>query len=126
MGKRKYNRGRIINGQWVFGTVERVSGKMFIVPVKDRTNTTFIDIIKRRIAPGSIIHSDCWRALRNYGYDHHVVNHSKNLVDPQTGVHTQNIERLWRDMRGAIPRFGIVKSHIHYLAEFVFKKTHSV
>lgn len=129
VGKRKYNEGRIIKDQWVFGAIERVSGKMFIVPVKDRTSTTLFDIIYRRIARGSIIHSDSWCAYNNLninGYSHFTVNHSRNFVDPQTGVHTQNIERLWRDMRAAIPRFGIVEEHyIHYLAEFVFKRRYS-
>ncbi|XP_011858704.1 PREDICTED: uncharacterized protein LOC105556230, partial [Vollenhovia emeryi] len=108
VGKRKYNRGRIVKGQWVFGAIERVSGKMFIVPVKDRTSITLVDIVKRRIAPGSIIYSDCWRAydtLSNYDYTHYVVNQTEHFVDSQTGIHTQNIERLWRDMRGALPRF---------------------
>jgi len=87
----------VVKGQWLFGAIERVSDKMFIVLVKDHTSITLVDIIKHRIASGSVIHSDCWRAydtLRNYDYTHYVVNHTKNFVDPQTGVHTQNIERL--------------------------------
>lgn len=52
-----------------------------------------------------------------------VVNHKENFVDPITGVHTQNIERIWREMRANIPRFGIREYHYEaYLAEFVFKK----
>jgi hypothetical protein len=33
-GKRKYNRGRLIEGQWCFGGFERVSKKTFFVPVE--------------------------------------------------------------------------------------------
>ncbi|KMQ87177.1 putative transposase-like protein [Lasius niger] len=33
IGKRKYNRGRLIDGKWIFGGFERNSKKMFIVPV---------------------------------------------------------------------------------------------
>ena len=41
--------------------------------------------------------------------------------DPQ--IHTQNIERSWRNVRGAIPRYGKKEGHmIGYLAEFMFKR----
>ncbi|KYN17333.1 hypothetical protein ALC57_10381 [Trachymyrmex cornetzi] len=37
-----------------------------------------------------------------------------------------NIERLWRDMRAGIPRYGIRDNHyIHYIAEFLFKRVHN-
>ena len=33
-GKRKYNRGRQVEGHWVFGGVERVTGECFMVEVE--------------------------------------------------------------------------------------------
>jgi hypothetical protein len=36
-GQRKYRRGHPDKGQWVFGGVERDSGRTFFVPVPDRT-----------------------------------------------------------------------------------------
>ena len=37
-GRRKHNRGRIIEGQWILGGIQRnVKSKCFYVPVKDRT-----------------------------------------------------------------------------------------
>jgi len=54
---------------------------------------------------------------------HQTVNHSQNFVDPKYGAHTQNIERLWHDVRGGNQRFGRSRKHrIEYLAEFIFKK----
>ena len=41
-GKRKYSRGRPVKGQWVFGGVERESGKTFLVPIPDRTADTLM------------------------------------------------------------------------------------
>lgn len=55
------------------------------------------------------------------------VNHSENFVDPNTKVHTQNIERLWREMRANIPRFGTREYHYeHYIAEFLFKRLYTI
>ncbi|GFV93251.1 DDE_Tnp_IS1595 domain-containing protein [Trichonephila clavipes] len=36
-GERKFHKGRHVEGQWVFGSVERDSGKLFLVDVHDRT-----------------------------------------------------------------------------------------
>ncbi|XP_071575579.1 uncharacterized protein [Temnothorax nylanderi] len=100
IGKRKYNRGRIIEGKWIFGGYKR----------------------------GTTIMSDCWRSyncLNNEGFQHLTVNHSMNFVDPDTGAHTQHIERVWREVRANIPRYGTRTSHlVGYLAEYLFKRVH--
>ena len=51
--RRKYNRGRFIEGQWVFGGVERGSGKCFLIPVERRDSATpvsytHLDVYKRQ------------------------------------------------------------------------------
>ena len=59
------------------------------------------------------------------GYAHGCVNHKQNFVDPITGVHTQNIERLWGSMKWAnkVHR-GTLRSHMDiYLDEFVWRKS---
>lgn len=126
-GRRKYNRGRLITGQWLFGGIERHTKKMFVIPVPSRKSDVLLPLIRKYIAAGSIIYSDCWKAYDQIDktiYQHGVVNHSKNFVDPDTGIHTQNIERLWRDIRGNIPRYGRREYHFeYYLAEFAFKRT---
>lgn len=40
IGKRKYNRDRLVKGNWIFGGYERDTKKVFIVPVEDRTEET--------------------------------------------------------------------------------------
>lgn len=35
-GRRKYHRGHKVEGQWVFGGIERETGRVFMVPVEDR------------------------------------------------------------------------------------------
>jgi transposase-like protein len=44
---RKYNRGQWREGHWVFGGIERNSGKCFLVEVPDRTEATLLGIIER-------------------------------------------------------------------------------
>ena len=34
-GRCKYQRGHLVKGQWVFGSVERETVKMFLVPAPD-------------------------------------------------------------------------------------------
>nr|XP_015839716.1 PREDICTED: LOW QUALITY PROTEIN: uncharacterized protein LOC107398813 [Tribolium castaneum] len=87
IGKRKYNRGRYLDGQWVFGGIE-CETKCFFVAIPDRTSETLLSIIKERILPRTTIISDCWTAydcLSQEHYYHLIVNHSLNFVDP---VHT--------------------------------------
>lgn len=127
VGKRKYNRGRIIKGNWIFGAIERDSKKTFIIPVQNRSKETLLPIIKDHILPGTTIISDCWKAyecLETEGFKHLAVNHSINFVDPVTGANTQQIERLWRDVRSGTPRYGNKTHHLHgHIAEFLFKRT---
>ena len=79
---------------------------------------------------GTTIISDCWKAyncLASEGYTHLSVNHSVNFVDPRTGALTQNIERVWREVRDGVLRFGRNTQHfVGYLAEFLFKHRYSV
>ncbi|KAI5704940.1 hypothetical protein M8J75_010298 [Diaphorina citri] len=126
-GRRKYNRGRIIDGKWLFGGIERTEEKkIFLVPVEKRDSSTLLQVIQDKIEPGTTIISDCWKAydcLSDEGFTHLTVNHSFNFVDPDIGAHTQNIERLWREVRSHVPRFGGIEKHFDgYLAEFHFKR----
>jgi len=123
---KKYNRGRWVDGFWVFGGFERGYGRTFLVPVPTRDSQTLLSVIKNWIRPGTTIMSDCWRAydcLSSEDFVHQTVNHSQNFVDPTSDAHTQNIERLWRDVKGGITRFGRSEKHlVGYLAEFLFKR----
>jgi hypothetical protein len=44
-GRRKYHRGHAVKGKWVFGGVERKSGRTFLVTIPDRTAGTLITVI---------------------------------------------------------------------------------
>ena len=71
-GKRKYHRGHRVEGQWVFGGVERDSGRCFLIPVEKRDKETLLNIIKEWIAPGTTIISDCWKVNKTLNLFYHV------------------------------------------------------
>jgi len=77
--------------------VLNASGETFLVPVKDRTANTLIDIIRDWVEPSTTVISDCWGACRNVGsqgYLHHTVKHSMHSIDPDTGAHTNTNEHV--------------------------------
>ena len=106
-GKNKYYRGHRVEGQWVFRGHEKYNKKkVFMVPVMDRKKTTLLPLIKRWIHPGSIIHSDCWKAYHDIGklgYTHVTVNRSKDLIDRKSAACTNGIESDWRHAKVTMP-----------------------
>ncbi|PIK45347.1 hypothetical protein BSL78_17768 [Apostichopus japonicus] len=73
-------------------------GQNVMVPVEKRDETTLLTLIKKWIRPGSIIHSNCWKAydcLSKEGYTHLKVNHSVEFVNAETGACTNHIENEW-------------------------------
>lgn len=125
-GKRKYHRGKRVDGVWVFGGIERDSGRCFFVKVNDRKADTLLPIIQTYIAPGTTIISDCWAAynrIGELGYTHLTVNHSKNFKDPQTGACTNTIEGQWHHLKNSLPRHGTRKPLLEtYFAEYCVRQ----
>ena len=54
------------------------------------------------------------------------MNHSLHFVDPQTGVHTQNIESYWNRVKHKIKTMkGVLGDKIpEYLDEFMLRERH--
>ena len=91
---------------WVFGIVavtqQPALGYMEIVPRRDAA--TLLPIISQHVLPGTIVHSDEWRAYNRINTlplvaAHRTVNHSVNFVGLGTVVHTQHIECYWNRVR---------------------------
>ena len=61
----KYHKGKRVKGQWVFGGVERDTGKCFLEPVEARSEIVLLSLIKDWILPGTTIISGCWKAYHN-------------------------------------------------------------
>ena len=125
-GKRKYNRGRRVDGCWVFGGIERGSDKMFLSIVQDRSAATLVPIIQKYIKVGSKIHSDYWKAydkLNTLGYEHVKVNHSKEYYNKENDACTNTIESTWRAVKQSLPRYGTVKGlYDSYFVEYMVRR----
>ena len=98
--KRKYNKRRQVNNQWFFGGIDRETKDCFAVLVDHGDAVTLLLIIGKFILSGTTIYSDQWKAY-NYisrlphDYTHETVNHSLNVISPETLAHTQNVENMW-------------------------------
>jgi len=130
IGKRKYNRGRMVEGTWIFGMIDVTNVGSFRLEIctdNKRDAATLIPLIKKHVAPGTTIRSDCWKAydrLNEHGYLHEKVNHSENFVDPESGAHTQTIESSWRPIKRRLTRGGVKRDELAmHLCEYLFKKT---
>ena len=70
-GRRKFWRGHRVDGYWVFGGVERESGRVFMEVVEKRDADTLIPLLEKWVKKGSTVVSDCWKAYSNMqGYRH--------------------------------------------------------
>ena len=130
--KPKHHTGRQLGepDYWVFGLVERRTGRCFMITVPDRSAETLIPIIRRIAAPGCRIVSDQWRgylSLGDEGFVHVTVNHSVQFVDPLTGEHSNTIENLWGRSKSKIKFMnGIQRQWTQsYLNEFMFRRLFS-
>lgn len=129
-GRRKYNRGRRVDGQWVFGGVQRSDDhnepvKGFLVCVGERKASNLIPILKEYVLPGTTIISDYWKAydkLNEHGFIHQKVNHSLEFVNNQTGAHTNTIESNWYSIKKSI-KSGTTKTHYsEYFQEWLWRR----
>ena len=118
------NPGR--DGPWVFGLIQRSNSKVAVFIVDRRTREELIPHIQNIVLPGTTIHTDDWRAYRilsTLGYQHRVVVHKDNFVDPLTGVHTQTIEGFWGNSKSPFKSMrGVVQDQLPaHLDEVVFR-----
>jgi hypothetical protein len=124
-GKRMNHWGHYVKGQWVFGGVERGTGRTFLVAVHDRSAETLIRLIKQWILSGTTIISDCWAAcssLHEEGYTHFTVNHSITFVAQTTGADTNTVESTWKHVKVLLSSYNREADCAYFLAEYMFRQ----
>ena len=94
-GHRKYSRGRMLSGQWVFGGIDVDTKDIFMILVQNRTAATLVPLIEQYILPGTCDEWASYNLISSTTFQHLTVNHSIHFVNPTTGVHTQTIEISW-------------------------------
>ena len=90
----------------MFGIVScaNSSARGYFQVVDRRNAATLLPVIQRCVLPGTEVHSDDWAAYRRLQLfpnvnRHRVVVHAHNFVDPRTGVHTQEVESAWSQLK---------------------------
>ena len=105
----QYNRGRrAARDTWVFGMVTAefspARGYFEVVDRRDAA-TPLHPIISRCVRAGTEVRNDDWASYRNLDQRvnnagvHQVVVHRRNFDDPATGVHTQEMESCWNNLK---------------------------
>ncbi|KAG0975893.1 hypothetical protein G6F28_012806 [Rhizopus arrhizus] len=132
-GKRKYNKGKRVDGVWVVGGVERTpERKVFLLTVPNRNQNTLKLIIDTFVKDGSHVMVDCWKGYKGIDSDPsrnlivETVNHSKTFRDPKTGACTNTIEGTWNGIkRGVTSRHRTASMMPWKLVEFIWRRKHA-
>lgn len=122
----KGKRGRGAYGKTiVFGLLKR-GGKVFTEIVPDCSKDTLQAIIRGKVSPETVVHSDKWRGyngLVDVGYKKHCrVDHSKNEF-ARGNSHINGIESFWGYAKTRLSKFrGMSKEHFYlHLKETEFR-----
>jgi transposase len=124
-GARKGKRGRGATGKViVFGILKR-GDRVYTKVIADTKAKTLMPIIIRKIAPDSVVYTDCYRsynALDVSGFHHHRINHSTHFAEQKTN-HINGIENFWSQAKRVLRKYnGIPKQHFHlFLKECEFR-----
>lgn len=110
-GARKGKRGRGAAGKVaVFGILKR-GGKVYTKVVNDTKSETLIPLITRKIAPDSVVYTDCYRsynALDVSDFYHERINHSALFANGKN--HINGIENFWNQAKRVLRKYnGIPK-----------------
>lgn len=124
-GRRKGKRGRGAAGKVaVFGILKR-GGAVYARMIADCGRATLLPIIRRKVAPNSVVYSDSWSAYDTLwveGYRHERVNHDEELA-AAGGRHINGIENFWSQAKRHLRRFnGVPKGSFPlFLQEVVWR-----
>ena len=110
-GARKGKRGRGAAGKVaVFGILKR-AGKVYTKVVNDTKTATLMPLITRKIAPDSVVYTDCYRsynALDVSDFYHERINHSTLFANGKN--HINGIENFWNQAKRVLRKYnGIPK-----------------
>ncbi|KAG0440459.1 hypothetical protein DMUE_1733 [Dictyocoela muelleri] len=97
--------------------------------VPDRSASSLIPIIKKVVRTSSVIHKDMWKAYNTLNsrqnYSHSKITHKYNFVDPESGIHTKNVESFNNKIKTEIKsQKGVrINDRAEFLEIFIFIDT---
>ena len=125
----KSHRGRAPQEQvWAIFIVDTsyTPSRGYVEILPDRKQDTMLSVIQRVVRRGSTIITDEFRSSINVGkdgdYAHSTVCHKYNFVDPETGIHTQNVESYNNKIKPRIKDIKGVQRGVRadFLIEFMW------
>lgn len=106
-GTRKGKRGRGAAGKTaVFGILKR-GGKVYTKVVSDTKKSTLMPIIARKVAPDSVVYTDCYRsynALDVSDFYHQRINHSRLFATGKN--HINGVENFWNQAKRVLRKYN--------------------
>jgi transposase-like protein len=111
-------RGRGAGGKGiVFGVFKR-NGKVYTELVEDCSKKSLLAVIRGRISPETVIHSDGWPGydgLVDVGYEKHLrINHNADEF-VRGSSHINGIESFWGFAKRRLAKFNGIPWHTFYL-----------
>ncbi|WUR02938.1 DDE-TNP-IS1595 domain-containing protein [Vairimorpha necatrix] len=113
---------------WILGIIDAQNpSNFYITRVENRTIECLTAALEGRICVGSVLHSDGHPSYpgvaENLCLSHQVVNHSIGFLSPD-GIHTNNIENVWSQLKSEMTKeHGVKRSEIDtWLDEFMYRK----
>lgn len=123
-GKMKF-RGKIVEGRWVFGGVERGSNKCFMVVVEKRKKDELLNALRNYIKPGTTVLSRCWKmydCLEDEGFKFLAVNQSIIFKDWDAVPSTDNSERIWATVKQQVGKNHSQDQFDSHLFEYMWRR----
>jgi len=121
---RRYKLGKI----WIFGLRKRNSKEFLVFPIAARDSSAIITNILKYVKQGSKLYTDCYSVYVNtrafpmkskleiYGYNYQFINHKFEFVSKIFNhVHTNTVERLWRELKADIKMRRKLGINIYYI-----------
>ena len=115
-GARKGKRDRGAAGKTaVFGILKR-GGKVYTKVVVDTKASTLMPIITSKIAPDSVVYTDCYRsynALDVSGFYHERINHSRLFATGKN--HINGVENFWNQAKRVLRKYNRINQKKPFL-----------
>ncbi|XP_064459292.1 uncharacterized protein LOC135369706 [Ornithodoros turicata] len=115
IGRRKYPRGRVVEGTWVLGLIDVTTKelRLTICPPDKRDKDTLLSLVDANVEKGTTLHTDCWKGyggLTAEEFRRMTVDHGYHFVDTDNDVTTNHIESQWRSLRTPLTGYWVTSS----------------